>query len=44
MKNMKTKIKAILGEHDPHTPSILHFTYTTEIYETEKNLNRGYKK
>jgi len=29
MKNMKAKIKAILGEYDPHTPSILHFTCIT---------------
>jgi hypothetical protein len=42
MKNMKTRVKAILGEHDPHTPSILHFTCTTGKCDTGTNLNKGF--
>ena len=39
---MKTKVKAILGEHDPHTPNILHFTCATGKCDTGKNPNKGF--
>jgi hypothetical protein len=42
-QNMKTRIKAILGEHDPHTPNILHFTdCPTGKCNTGTNQNRGH--
>jgi hypothetical protein len=42
VKNMKTRIKAILGDYDRHTPNILHFTdCPTGKCQTGTNQNKG---